>query len=209
MTATPSPPSPQLHEQKTNMRRTMRALRDNIPLAVREEAAQRVAAEGLGFLAHPPHTETNTNARVVAAYFPVRGEFDCLPLLARLATDGWRTALPAVPTEDGPLIFRAWTPGAPLSQGKFRISEPAEGAPIVQPTVVLTPLLAFDAAGQRLGYGRGYYDQTLASLRRINTVTAIGLAFDEQEVAQVPAEHHDERLDWILLPSGARPCKNT
>jgi 5-formyltetrahydrofolate cyclo-ligase len=142
---------------------------------------------------------------VVAGYYPVRGEFDCLPLLAHLAASGWHTALPAVPAEDGPLEFRAWTPGTPLVSGKFRIPEPAADSLVVRPTVVLAPLLAFDAAGHRLGYGRGYYDRTIAQLRSIGAVAAIGLAFEEQEVSKVPAEQHDERLDWILSPSGARP----
>lgn len=180
------------------MRNAMRAVRNSISKSAHAEAAARVAAKGLEF--------TGTDAGVVAGYYPLRGEFDCLPLLTQLAVRGWRIALPAVPAEDGPLEFRVWTPGAPLIPGKFRIPEPAADAAIVQPAVILVPLLAFDAVGHRLGYGRGYYDRTIAALRRNGIVTAIGLAFDEQEVPQVPADGHDERLDWILSPSGSRPA---
>jgi 5-formyltetrahydrofolate cyclo-ligase len=175
----------------------MRAVRDSISQSARAEAVKCVAARGLAFL--------DVNTGVVAGYYPVRSEFDCLPLLTQLAISRWRIALPSVPAEDGPLEFRAWMPGTPLAPGKFRIPEPAVGASIVLPAVILVPLLAFDAAGRRLGYGRGYYDKTIAHLRRNGAVTAIGLAFDEQEVPQVPADGHDERLDWILSPSGARP----
>ena len=191
------PPLSSIDEQKNNMRHTMRAVRDSISHSSRAETAERVAAEGLAFL--------DTNTGVVAGYYPLRGEFDCSPLLTRLTAEGWRIALPAVPAEDGPLEFRVWTSGTPLTPGKFRIPEPAADAPIIQPSVVLVPLLAFDAAGHRLGYGRGYYDRTIATLRRSGIVAAIELAFDEQEVSQVPTEQHDERLDWILSPSGSRP----
>ncbi len=210
MSATPSPPS-SIDEQKDSLRHAMRAVRNNIPKPVRAIAADRVAVGGLDCLCASasrgadakPGTEVN--ASVVAGYYPLHSEIDCLPLLAHLAARGWRSALPVVVTEDGPLEFRVWTPGAPLTPGKFRIPEPSADAPVVQPAVVLVPLLAFDAAGHRLGYGRGYYDRTIAALRRSGIVTAIGLAFDEQEVPQVPADGHDERLDWILSPSGSRP----
>ncbi len=178
------------------MREAVRALRDAIPEAERRSAAERVAAAGLDFLEARPGA--------AAAYFPVRGEFDSVPLIGRLAAEGWTTALP-VTGECGPLSFHAWAPGGALREGRFRIPEPDGGLPVA-PAVLLVPLLAFDAHGRRLGYGRGHYDRTLAALRRNGGVIAIGLAFDTQEVAEVPAEQHDERLDWMLTPSGARRC---
>jgi 5-formyltetrahydrofolate cyclo-ligase len=178
------------------MRTAARALRDSIPDAERGAAAERVAAIGLDFLKVPPST--------VAAYFPVRGELDCVALMGRLAAEGWRTALP-VTGEGGPLGFRTWAPGAALKEGRFRVPEPANGD-AVTPAVLLVPLLAFDARGYRLGYGRGDYDRTLAVLRASGEPIAIGLAFDTQEVAEVPADTHDEKLDWMLTPPGARRC---
>ena len=182
--------------QKTAMRKAARAIRDAIPESERSGAAERAAATGLDFLGLPP--------AVVAGYFPVRGEFDCVALLGRLAAEGWRTALPAV-AASGPLTFHAWAPGAPLKEGRFRIPEPVK-APSLTPAVLLVPLLAFDARGYRLGYGRGDYDRTLSLLRGCGDVIAIGLAFDAQEVAEVPSDKHDEKLDWMLTPSGARRC---
>ena len=83
------------------------------------------------------------------------------------------------------------------------IREPAPDAAIVDPDILLVPLLAFDAAGWRLGYGGGYYDRTLQRLRALKPVTAIGLAFDEQRVPAVPHGPFDQRLDWIVTGSGA------
>lgn len=183
------------------MRRAVRAVRDAIPAQQREEAAQLVAAGALDSLATP--------LNIAAGYYPIHSEFNSLPLLARLATQVWRTALPAVP-EGGPLDFRLWAPGDPLREGRHRIPEPAADALAIRPTMMLVPLLAFDARGGRLGYGRGHYDITLAGFRGGGyPVTAIGLAFDEQEVAEVPTSPLDERLDWILTPSGLRSCADS
>lgn len=179
------------------MRRSARAVRDAVGAGHRQAAAQRVAGT---------HFDTFSLApTVVAGYFPIRGELDCLPLLTWLTQAGWSPALPVIPDE-GPLHFHSWTPGDPLRAGRFRIPEPANGAHVT-PRVLLVPLLAFDARGFRLGYGRGDYDRTLAALRQTGGVTAIGLAFDEQEVAEVPVAPTDEPLDWMLTPSGARPCR--
>ena len=79
-------------------------------------------------------------------------------------------------------------------------------APAVDPDVVLCPLLAFDRTGHRLGYGGGFYDRTLARLRALKPVVAIGLAYDEQRVDAVPHLDYDERLDWVLTPTGPIKC---
>lgn len=183
----------ELESKKQTMRASARAIRREIPADAREEAAEEVARIGLEFLGAPPG--------VLAAYFPVRSEFDCLPLIRRLADERWQLALP-VTVDAAPLEFRQWTLGAPMKTGPFGISQPADGELLV-PSVLLVPLLAFDRRCYRLGYGGGHYDRTLAALRKEGVVVGIGLAFDDQEVEEVPACPHDERLDWILTPSGA------
>jgi 5-formyltetrahydrofolate cyclo-ligase len=187
-----SPPSSSLDAQKTGIRGKARAIRAAIAEDARRDAAHRVAAAGLGFLAMPPG--------IVAGYFPVRSEFDCLPLLARLSADGWSLALPVV-REGAPLEFRAWAIGAPLVPGPRGIMQPPDATPVV-PRVLVVPLLAFDARGFRLGYGGGHYDRTLQAMRAGSEVTAIGIAFDEQEMPEIPVNAHDEPLDWILTPFG-------
>jgi 5-formyltetrahydrofolate cyclo-ligase len=141
--------------------------------------------------------------RIVAGYAPFRDEADPFPLLRFLAASGWTCALPAVVDTDEGLIFRAWHPGDPLAAGRYGIPAPDETAASVRPDVVLVPLLAYDGAGRRLGYGAGYYDRALASLRRTGHVLAVGIAYHGQRVAMVPAQDHDQRLDMIVTEQGA------
>jgi 5-formyltetrahydrofolate cyclo-ligase len=78
------------------------------------------------------------------------------------------------------------------------IREPKAEAPEVFPDILIVPLLLFDRAGYRLGYGAGYYDMTIARLRAMKPVTAIGLAYAAQEIADVPKTPRDARLDLVL-----------
>ena len=139
-----------------------------------------------------------TDAAVVSGYWPMRGELDPRPALLALAAAGHPLCLPVVAGKARPLFFRAWAPGAALVPGAFGAEVPAPESPVLQPSLLLVPLLAFDRRGYRLGYGGGFYDRTLAALRRAGEVTAVGLAFAGQEFDRVPAEATDERLDWIV-----------
>lgn len=137
---------------------------------------------------------------VAAGYWPFRTEIDPRPLMARMARLGVRLALPVTPArgEDAPLSFRLWSPDTKLSPGAFRVHEPVETSETVEPDLVLVPLLAFDRAGHRLGYGAGHYDRTLAALRAGRTISAIGLAFAAQQVERLAADPHDEKLDGVV-----------
>lgn len=139
----------------------------------------------------------------LAGYWPFGDELDPRPLLRHAHADGRTLALPVCGPRGTPLTFRRWTPGAPLAPGRYGIAEPGPEAPAVVPAALLIPLLAFDRAGRRLGYGAGYYDRTLASLRTAGPVLAIGVAYAAQEVERVPAGIHDELLDWIVTETGA------
>jgi 5-formyltetrahydrofolate cyclo-ligase len=96
------------------------------------------------------------------------------------------------------LIFRGWRHGDALESGPFGTAHPPARAPLVEPDTLLLPLIAFDAGGNRLGYGAGYYDRTVAALRRQRKMLVVGLAYDEQEVPEVPVGAHDQRLDGIV-----------
>lgn len=139
---------------------------------------------------------------IVSGFHAIRGELDVGPLLAVLAARGHPLALPAlVGTDD--MVFRAWSPGEPLVPGTFGLREPPSEAPERDPALLLVPLAAFDAAGNRIGYGRGYYDRALARLDAGSVrPTAVGIAFAVQEVAAIPAEPHDRPLDFILTETG-------
>ncbi len=122
--------------------------------------------------------------------------------MLRLAGEGYGLCLPVMEAKGKPLLFRAWSPGDPLEEVMWGIREPLKTAAVVEPDIVLGPLLAFDVHGYRLGYGGGFYDRTLARLRALKPVVAIGIALDEQKVDAVPHADYDERLDWVLTPSG-------
>jgi len=102
------------------------------------------------------------------------------------------------------LAFHLYEKGAALVPGLFGLSQPAKDWPEAIPDVLVVPLLAFDAQGNRLGYGAGFYDRTLSALRASRDVVAVGFAFAGQEVPTVPHSESDEPLDWIVTELGAR-----
>jgi 5-formyltetrahydrofolate cyclo-ligase len=190
---------PPLVGLKTPLRAEAAALRRKISQSEGVFAAEALSSRGRPFIRALP------NAQVIGGYYPIRGELNPLPLLDALHDEGVLIGLPAI--YPGPaLIFRTWTPGAPLERGLFGLSEPAAGRPGVIPSVVLVPLLAFDSKGNRLGYGAGYYDAALRDLRQRGPVVAIGLGFDEQQFPEIPREPQDEPLDMILTPSRTITC---
>jgi 5-formyltetrahydrofolate cyclo-ligase len=162
-------------------------------------AGARLAEHGLSFLALPP-------GRIVSGFSAIRDEIDPAALLARLAAEGHQLGLPVMEGKGKPLVFRAWSPGDEMGKVQWGIAEPLPDKPVVEPDIVLVPLLAFDPAGYRLGYGGGFYDRTLARLRTIKPVVAVGIAYDELKVDAVPHQSYDERLDWVLTPSGPKRC---
>ncbi|PZO55178.1 MAG: 5-formyltetrahydrofolate cyclo-ligase [Alphaproteobacteria bacterium] len=141
----------------------------------------------------------------VAGYWPVGGEIDGRPLLAALAKAGRTVALPRMGSRAGPARFLAWRGGEALTADAFGVpSPPATGADL-SPRLILTPLLAFDRAGRRLGQGGGHYDRII-SLYRAHGAVAVGLAYAEQEMGVVPTGPHDAHLDWVITPKEAIKC---
>ncbi|MGZ8362965.1 MAG: 5-formyltetrahydrofolate cyclo-ligase [Caulobacteraceae bacterium] len=135
---------------------------------------------------------------VVAGYVPHGSEIDPGPLLARFEAAGARLALPVTVAADAPLVFRAWVPGQDREPDALGVLTPPESAQALTPDLVITPLLAFDRRGGRLGQGGGHFDRTLAALDAGDGVFALGLAYAGQEVPAVPIEPHDRLLDAIL-----------
>lgn len=151
-------------------------------------------------------TEYPTSA-AISAYFPMNNEMDVLPLMEALAIAGYRTALPVVTTKGGILGFRQWEPGDPLEEGHYHTQQPLASAPSLLPDIALVPLLAFDTTGNRLGYGGGYYDRTLATLQRSDHhCLAIGVGYAAQQVETIPAESHDSPLHGVLTETGLGLC---
>ena len=141
----------------------------------------------------------------VAGYWPVGGEIDPRPLLAALAKRGREIALPRMQTRAGPAQFYAWRGGEALTADAFGVPAPPPNGKQLSPLLILTPLLAFDRAGRRLGQGGGHYDRII-SLTRAHGAIAVGLAYAEQEMDCVPTGDHDAALDWVLTPKEAIRC---
>jgi 5-formyltetrahydrofolate cyclo-ligase len=178
----------------------MKAWRAGLSSKQMASAAEALAGHGLGFLS-PLQPQA-----VVSGFAPMADELRIWPLLRRLSGEGVRLVLPVMQGKGQPLIFRAWVSGDAMDSGVWGIAEPKADKPALDPDILLMPLLAFDRQGWRLGYGGGFYDRTLQGLRARKPVITVGLGYDEQEVDAVPRLDYDQRLDWVLTPSGPLKC---
>ncbi len=178
-------------DSKAVLRREALARRRALPPETRDRLTVRLIGEGL-------RVARLWAPSVVSAFHPIREEPDALALLGALMNDGFETALPVIAGRGAPLTFRLWRPGDPAAVGPMGIPEPLETAPAVEPDLLFVPLACFDRRGHRIGYGAGYYDRSLERLRAMKTVHAVGVAYGVCEVAAVPYEAHDQRLDAIV-----------
>jgi 5-formyltetrahydrofolate cyclo-ligase len=138
---------------------------------------------------------------LVGAYCAQGSELDPGPILQAVLelNEGHAQAcLPVALDKTSALRFRLWRPDQPLEKDACGIPAPPASAPEVLPNLLITPLLAFDRHGGRLGQGGGHYDRTLANLRRQRPVFVLGVAFAGQEIETVPTGPHDQRLDAIV-----------
>ena len=175
---------------KHELRAAMRATRKR--LAGLDSEASLRAAEHAGDL---PAGE------LIAVYRAIGSEIDADALSMALNRQGRRLCLPVVIERAAPMIFRRWSPGEPLELDVAGVPAPLPLAEAVIPDLIVTPMLAFDAAGGRLGQGGGYYDRTFAALP---AVTRIGFAYAGQEIENLPVELHDIRLHGVLTERGYR-----
>jgi 5-formyltetrahydrofolate cyclo-ligase len=187
--------SAEIAEQKAILRGHMKE--------IRSEAAARDPDAGERLAGRFPIKLFERYGPVVAGYLAIGEELDPAPLLARLAKQGARIVLPRVET-DGAMTFRD-AAHVTLEKGPFGLTQPSAGAEIVRPNLVLTPLLAFDARGRRLGYGKGHYDRAIAALRSTGRVFYLGLAYAQQQIDVIPIDRHDLLLDWVETPLNSVP----
>ena len=180
---------------KADLRSAALARRDALSSEHHAAAARAVAERGLPF--------EITRGSIVSGYSPIRGEIDPFPLLRNLAAQGAQLALPAIVARGKSLAFRAWSLNDRLLLGPLGILEPSPAAAELVPDIMLVPLAAFDRAGHRIGYGAGHYDFTLAHLRKVKAIMAIGLGFAAQEIDAIPALPHDVALDYVLTETEA------
>lgn len=185
-----------IEDAKAGLRALALKRRAAIQAGERAEAAKAVAGHFLAGAGLSP-------GDLVAVYWPIRDELDSKPLLTKLMDAGQPVCLPVVLGDGQPLELRLWEEGTPLYPAGFGTLAPPETAPVVEPDVIVMPLLGFDRMGTRLGYGGGYYDRTLGALTK--SPRLIGLAFAVQELDRIPREAHDVPLEAVVTEAGYRP----
>jgi 5-formyltetrahydrofolate cyclo-ligase len=184
-------------ELKAQLRAERLAARDAIPADLRAAKSLEMAAHAGDAIAFAPGT-------IISGFLPIRSEADLQPLMARWRGRGARLCVPAI-IDKQTIVFREFVHGAALVNTGFGTVGPGANAAILDPEIMLVPLSAFDSRGHRIGYGAGHYDRAIDRIRQKGfSPTLIGIAFDCQEVAEVPAEPHDISLDAILTESGLR-----
>lgn len=179
---------------RADLRHGRLAAREAVPAAERAGMSAQIEAHLAGLVeARPP--------AVIGFCWPMKGEFDAWPLVGGLLERGWRAALPVAERNATPLVFRPWSPDAAMATDMFGIPVP-DTLETVLPAIVLVPLVAFDDAGYRLGYGGGFFDRTLAGLSP--RPLAIGVGFEVGRVSTVHPQAHDIPMDAIVTEKGIR-----
>jgi 5-formyltetrahydrofolate cyclo-ligase len=168
------------------------AARENLDAATLEHLRGRIDA-------HLWRSFPGLAAAKLAFCWPIRGEYDARPLAQRLRERSAVTALPVVVAPGQPLVFREWHPGVALAPGPLGIPFPVGSDPIM-PTAALVPMIGWDEAGYRLGYGGGFFDRTLASLATKPTV--IGVSYELARMKTIRPQSWDIPMDWVVTERG-------
>ena len=138
-------------------------------------------------------------AEIIASFISINTEISTLPLNNFLFTLGKKICLPVILNDKKYLIFRSYDNKTILKKGKFGVLEPDETRKVILPNLILTPCLAFDQFGYRLGYGGGYYDRTFKKLRKIgHSFISVAVAYDDQKIDKIVRDHNDQKINYIL-----------
>ncbi|MGL4241902.1 MAG: 5-formyltetrahydrofolate cyclo-ligase [Beijerinckiaceae bacterium] len=185
-------------DTKASIRKAVLAKRNAASPEWREMASRDIARHALTLASSGP-------GGAVAGYWPYKSEADPRPLMELLRRYGRPLALPVIHHPN--VIFRRWIEGVDLVDAGFGTLGPDETADEVTPGVLLVPLAAFDARGNRIGWGQGHYDRVIERLAATGPLMTIGVAFSFQEVEAVPAEPHDRPLDAVVTELGVQDLR--
>lgn len=184
---------------RSSLRKHMRTLRQNADPAL-------VARFGHTLLSSLQQTNAWRQARSIGLYLPFGGEASPLSVVDLARRSGREVLLPVVDhPQRGSMRFARWRPETEFAANRYGINEPIAGvAELVDPSaldLVLTPLVAYDGFGNRLGMGGGYYDRAFAG-RSQQKPRLIGVAYGFQKVASLPVESWDVPLDAVITEHG-------
>ena len=180
---------------KQELRVDALARRDELPANDRRLWSQEIAAQVIAMPLFRDH------AGPIAGFWPIGSEIDVSEILSAAEHSGRSLCLPAVVKNE--LVFRRWHNGSPLVPRAFGTWVPEPSAPVVEPTLLIVPMAAFDLNCGRLGYGKGFYDRAIIRLRALHGhIATIGVAFGAQEVETLPMEPWDQPLDCIVTERG-------
>lgn len=137
--------------------------------------------------------------RIIAFYWPFKGEFACRGLMREMYEQGAQIVLPVVAARHAPLEFRLWQPDAEMERGVWDIPIPKEKN-VATPDTLIIPVVGFDLQGYRLGYGGGHYDRTLASFE--SQPERIGVGYEISRLETIYPQDHDIPLQKVVTEAG-------
>ncbi|WP_434086817.1 5-formyltetrahydrofolate cyclo-ligase [Shewanella psychrotolerans] len=196
--------SSEQNKQTILTRKELRAQVRNARRALSSEAQIEFALQASTFALN---VIQKRGAKRVALYLTNDGELDTEPLIKALWQKGVEVYLPRLhPFTAGNLIFLAYTPNSTMTKNSLGIWEPKLDIREMRCTceidLIITPLVAFDNEGNRMGMGGGFYDRTLANWQTSGRPLPVGYAHDCQRVERLPTQHWDVPLPIIVTPSG-------
>ncbi|MEQ8285752.1 5-formyltetrahydrofolate cyclo-ligase [Thalassospira sp.] len=181
-------------EWRHAVRRALLGWRAALDAATHEHLSDQIRMHFAAFL-------KDRAAATVGFYWPIQNEVDLRPVMENHLEAGGRAALPVVPGKDQPMVFHNWTTDTEMAPGFARIPEPRDTEK-VQVHVLLAPLVGFDPAGYRLGYGGGFFDRTLAALKRKPLV--VGIGFEATRLDDILPHQYDVPVDVVITEQGVR-----
>lgn len=190
-------------QSKDAVRQAAYQKRLSIPPAYQEEASLAFRDNFLKNVTLPPP------GAVVSGYMPFNAELNVKPLMMHLLEQGYRIVIPHVLPDLSQLDFRTWSPKTPVRRNLYGIEEAdARHSEVLLPNLMIVPLIAFDAGGNRMGYGSGQFDRTFAQLVKVKQdFTAVGAAYESQREDSVPVDEHDFRLHMIVTEKNVYQCR--